>query len=63
MLLSVATLFLIYSYLLDDIIGQLIYIYIIILAGIEVAIGLSILIIYYRLRGVISVRFISFLKG
>lgn len=63
MLLSVAVLFLIYSYLIDDIVGQLIYVYILILAGVEVAIGLSILIVYYRLRGVISVRFISLLKG
>lgn len=54
MLLSITLIFLINSIAYNDNFGQLIALFIIALAGAESAIGLSILIVYYRLNGVIS---------
>lgn len=55
MLLSVTLLILINSLYFDDSIGQIFGIFIIALAGAESAIGLSILVAYYRLNGHISI--------
>jgi NADH:ubiquinone oxidoreductase subunit K len=63
MLLSVNFNFGIFSILFEDIVGQVFIIFILTLAGAEAAIGLAILIIFYRIRGIISVNFISSLKG
>lgn len=49
MLLSITLIIIISSYTLDDIVGQTFGIYIISVAGAESAIGLSILVAYYRL--------------
>ncbi len=57
MLLSVTLLILINSLNFDDIIGQTFAIYIITIAGAESAIGLGILVAYYRLRGSIEIEF------
>jgi NADH-ubiquinone oxidoreductase chain 4L len=57
MLLSITLLILIYSLNFDDIIGQTFAIYIITIAGAESAIGLGILVAYYRLRGSIEIEF------
>ncbi len=57
MLLSVTFLILISSLLLDDVLGQTYSIYIIVVAGAESAIGLSILVAFYRLRGNILLNF------
>ena len=57
MLLSVTLLILIFSMSFDDIIGQTFAIYIITIAGAESAIGLGILVAYYRLRGSIEIEF------
>ena len=57
MLLSVTFLILINSLSFDDIIGQTFAIYIITVAGAESAIGLGILLAYYRLRGSIEIEF------
>ncbi|RSH79580.1 NADH dehydrogenase subunit 4L, partial [Saitozyma podzolica] len=54
MLLAVTLLVLVSSYQFDDIMGQTYSIYIIAIAGAESAIGLGILVAYYRLRGNIS---------
>jgi NADH-ubiquinone oxidoreductase chain 4L len=54
MLLSITLIFLINSINYNDNFGQLAALFIIALAGAESAIGLSILIVYYRLNGVIS---------
>jgi NADH-ubiquinone oxidoreductase chain 4L len=54
MLLSITLIFLINSIIYNDNFGQLAALFIIALAGAESAIGLSILIVYYRLNGVIS---------
>ncbi|RCH83218.1 NADH dehydrogenase subunit 4 [Rhizopus azygosporus] len=56
MLLAVTLLVLVSSYNFDDIMGQTYSIYIITIAGAESAIGLGILVAYYRLRGNISLR-------
>jgi NADH-ubiquinone oxidoreductase chain 4L len=54
MLLSITILILLNSLHFDDSIGQIFGILIIALAGAESAIGLSILVAYYRLNGHIS---------
>ena len=61
--LSINFNFIIFSLYLDDIIGQLFSLYIFTVTASEAAIGLAILIIFYRIRGVISVNFINSLKG
>jgi NADH-ubiquinone oxidoreductase chain 4L len=54
MLLSITILILLNSLHFDDSIGQIFGLFIIALAGAESAIGLSILVAYYRLNGHIS---------
>jgi len=56
MLLAVTLLILISSYVFNDILGQTYAIYIIAVAGAESAIGLGVLVAYYRLKGSISLR-------
>lgn len=56
MLLRVTLLVLISSYSHDDILGQTYALYIISIAGRESAIGLRILVAYYRLRGNITLQ-------
>lgn len=63
MLLAINFNFIIFSVFLDDIYGQIFALIILTIAAAESAIGLAILVIYYRLRGVISVDFISTIKG
>ena len=55
-LLAVTLIILVSSYTFDDILGQTYSIYIIAIAGAESAIGLGILVAYYRLRGNISLK-------
>ena len=55
-LLAVSLLILISSHIFGDILGQTYSIYIIATAGAESAVGLGILVAYYRLRGSISLR-------
>ena len=57
MLLSITFLILISSLSFDDIVGQTFSIYIIAIAGAESAIGLGILVAYYRLRGSITIQY------
>jgi len=57
MLLAITFLILISSVGLDDILGQVYAIYIIAIAGAESAIGLAILVAYYRLRGNITIEY------
>jgi NADH-quinone oxidoreductase subunit K len=63
MLLAVNFNFLIFSVYLDDMLGQLFSLFILTVAAAESAIGLALLVIYYRIRGTIAVEFISLLKG
>ena len=56
MLLAVTFFILDKSYNFEDIIGQVFAIYIIVVAAAESAIGLAILVAFYRLRGNISIH-------
>ena len=58
MLLAITFLILLNSLSFDDILGQTYAIYVIAIAGAESAIGLAILVAYYRLRGSIAVEHI-----
>lgn len=57
MLLALTFLILISSLSFDDILGQTYAVYVIAVAGAESAIGLGILVAFYRLRGTIAVDF------
>jgi NADH-ubiquinone oxidoreductase chain 4L len=57
MLLAITFIILINSVLLEDIIGQVFGLYIIVIAAAESAIGLGILVSYYRLRGNITFNY------
>ena len=57
MLLAITFLVLLSSISFDDILGQTYAIYIISIAGAESAIGLAILVAFYRLRGSIAIEF------
>lgn len=56
-LLGLTFLILITSLNFDDILGQIYAIYIIAIAGAESAIGLGILVAFYRLRGSVAIEF------
>jgi NADH-ubiquinone oxidoreductase chain 4L len=55
MLLAITLLILVSSLTFDDILGQIYAIYIIAIAGAESAIGLAILVAFYRLRGSVAI--------
>lgn len=56
MLLAVTLLILLNSLNFDDLTGQIYALYIIAIAGAESAIGLAILVAFYRLRGTIAIQ-------
>lgn len=57
MLLAITFLILVSSLSFDDILGQAFAIFIIAIAGAESAIGLGILVAFYRLRGSIAIEY------
>lgn len=63
MLLSVNVNFIIFSIYLDDMYGQIFSIFILTVAAAESAIGLAIIILYYRVRGSVSLAQDSILKS
>lgn len=63
MFLSIILLFLYSSFYSNQLVGQIISLYIIALAAVESALGLSIMIIFYKLRGSISIKFLNLIKG
>jgi len=63
MLLAINFLLILYSCFLDNLIGQIFALYVLVVAAAESAIGLSILVAYYRVRGTISVKFLNLLRG
>ena len=63
MLLSINLNFIIFSVVLDDIFGQLFSLFVLTVAAGESAVGLALLVIYYRIKGIISIDYISSLKG
>jgi NADH-ubiquinone oxidoreductase chain 4L len=56
LLLAVTFIILLSSFVFDDILGQVFSLYIIIIAGAESAIGLGLVVVYYRLRGTIALN-------
>jgi len=63
MLLASNLLFVAFSVYLDDIFGQLVALFVLTVAAAESAIGLAILVAYYRLRGSIATEVVAYLKG
>jgi NADH-quinone oxidoreductase subunit K len=63
MLLSINFLLITIASIFDNLQGQLFALYILVVAAAESAIGLSILVAYYRVRGTIAVKFINLLRG
>ncbi len=63
MLLAANFNFIISSIFLDDALGQIYSLLILAIAGSESAIGLALLVAYYRVRGSISLDTVNFLKG
>lgn len=63
MLLSVNINFVAFSTYLGDLSGQIFTVFVLTVAAAEAAIGLAILVIYYRNRGSIAVEDINLMKG
>ena len=63
MLLSLNLNFILFSVYFDDLYGQLFSLFILTVAAGESAIGLAIVIIYYRVRGSISIGQTAVLRG
>jgi NADH:ubiquinone oxidoreductase subunit K len=63
MLLSVNLNLTQFSVSLDNVNGQIFALFVLTVAAAESAIGLAILVIYYRVRGTLSIEFIHLLKG
>lgn len=61
--LALNLLFLLFSCIFNDIYGNVISLYILLLAGAESIIGLSFLLIFYRLRKSICLDYLKFIKG
>jgi NADH-quinone oxidoreductase subunit K len=62
-LLSVNINFVAFSHALGDLVGQVFALYVLTVAAAEAAIGLAILVAFYRNRGTIAVEDINSLKG
>ena len=63
MLLSLNLNFIVFSVYFDDLYGQLFSLFILTVAAAESAVGLAIIIIYYRVRGNISIDQNYLLRG
>lgn len=62
-LLSINFNFILFSIYLDDIIGQIFTLLILTVAAAESSIGLAILVMYYRRKGIISINVMNYIKG
>ena len=63
MLLAVNINFVAFSVFLGDIVGQVFAMFVLTVAAAEAAIGLAILVVYFRNRGTIEVEDINMMKG
>jgi NADH-quinone oxidoreductase subunit K len=63
MLLAVNFNLVVFSVYLDDLLGQVFALFVLTVAAAESAIGLALLVVYYRVRGSIAVEFMNLLKG
>jgi len=62
-LLAINFNFILFSVYLDDIIGQIFTLLILTVAAAESSIGLAILVMYYRRKGIISINVMNYIKG
>ena len=62
MLLAINFNFIIFSVYLDDVVGEIFALFILTVAAAESAIGLAILVVYYRIRGTIAIELVSLLR-
>ena len=62
-LLGVNINFIAFSYFSSDLVGQIFSLFILTVAAAEAAIGLAILVVYFRNKGTIDVKDINVLKG
>ena len=63
MLLSVNLNFICFSLYIDDILGQIMSLFILTIAAGESAIGLALLVVYYRVKGIIALEYMNLLKS
>lgn len=63
MLLAISFLFLINSIVKDNLVGQIFTIVILTVAAAETAIGLAIIVAYYRVMGTIAIKSANLLRG
>jgi len=63
MLLAVNINFVVFSVYMDDLIGQMFALFVLTVAAAESAIGLAILVAYYKVRNSIAVESIQMLRG
>ena len=63
MLLAANLNFIIFSVYLGDLTGQVVALFILTVAAAESAIGLAILVVYYRLKGTVDLNSLQYLKG
>lgn len=62
-LLSINLLWLTFAATMDDLVGVVFALYVLCVAAAESAIGLALIIIWYRVRRTVSVQYINLLKG
>jgi NADH-quinone oxidoreductase subunit K len=63
MLLAVNINFVAFSAMLQDLVGQVFALFVLTVAAAEAAIGLAILVVYFRNRGTIAVEDVNLMKG
>ena len=62
MLLAINLSLIAYGVHIDDVVGQMLALFVITVAAAESAIGLAILVAYFRVRGTIGVEFVRLMK-
>jgi NADH-quinone oxidoreductase subunit K len=62
LLVSLGIRSILFSFFFDDLLGQIIIFFIITIAATESALGLAIIVVYYRLRGSLNLNLINVLK-
>ena len=63
MLLAINLSLIAYGVHIDDVVGQMLALFVITVAAAESAIGLAILVAYFRVRGTIGVEFVRLMKN
>jgi NADH-quinone oxidoreductase subunit K len=63
MLLGVNVSFIVYSSYFDDLYGQIFALFVLTVAAAESAVGLAILVAYYRIKGSVATLFLNSIKG